>query len=58
MNKFMYVGLILGLIVSIILVKIYDYNDPSMVTIVSCVIGTFMGAAFDNLFKEKDDVEI
>lgn len=55
MNKYMYVGLILGLIVSIVLNKLYTYQNPSMVAVICVVIGTFAGASVDNKFKKKDD---
>lgn len=55
MNKYMYVGLILGLIVSIILNKMHTYQNPSLVTVICVVIGTFAGANVDNKYKKKDD---
>lgn len=55
MNKYMYVGLILGLIVSVILNKFYTYQNPSMVSVICVVIGTFAGASVDNKYKKKDD---
>ena len=55
MNKYMYVGLILGLIVSIVLNKLYTYQNPSMVAVICVVIGTIEGASVDNKFKKKDD---
>ena len=54
MNKFMYVGLIVGLIVSVILLKLYTFENNNMVTIACVVLGTFGGAAVDNQFKNKD----
>lgn len=55
MNKHMYVGLILGLIISIFLNKTYTYQNPSLVTVICVVIGTFVGASVDNKHKKKDD---
>lgn len=55
MNKYMYIGLILGLIVSVILNKMYTYQNPSLVTVICVVIGTFAGASVDNKYKKKDD---
>ncbi|MGO3018960.1 MAG: hypothetical protein ACTIH2_07400 [Anaerococcus sp.] len=55
MNKYMYLGLIFGLIVSVILNKVYTYQNPSMVSVICVVIGTFAGASVDNMYKKKDD---
>lgn len=53
MNKFMYLGLLLGLIISVVLNKLYIYDNPSMVAMICTVIGTFAGAALDNEQKSK-----
>ncbi|MDD7306448.1 MAG: hypothetical protein PUG67_07640 [Peptoniphilaceae bacterium] len=58
MNKYMYVGLIIGLIISIVLNKTYPYQNPSLVTVICVVIGTFAGASLDNKSKKKDDKDM
>lgn len=55
MNKNMYIGLILGLVVSVVLNKMYTYQNPSIVTMICVIIGTFAGANVDNKMKKKDD---
>lgn len=55
MNKYMYVGLLLGLLLSVLLNKFYTYQNPSMVSVVCVVIGTFLGSSVDNKYKMKDD---
>lgn len=60
MNKHMYIGLVFGLIVSIILIKVYPFKDKTLVTVICTVIGTFAGAAVDKAIRkseESDDEE-
>lgn len=52
MNKNMYIGIILGLIISIIINNAYDFPSKEMVSVVCAVIGAFFGASFDNKNKK------
>lgn len=52
MNRNMYIGIIVGLILSIIINKIYNFPSKEMVSVVCAVIGAFMGASIDNKNKK------
>ncbi|MDY3005597.1 hypothetical protein HV819_08705 [Anaerococcus sp. AGMB00486] len=48
MNKNMYIGILLGVIVSVIINNIYDFPSKEMVSVGCAVIGAFLGASCDN----------
>lgn len=53
MNKNMYLGIVGGVIISIILNNAYNFPNKEMVAVVCAVIGTFFGASIDNKFKKS-----
>lgn len=53
MNKNMYLGIIGGVIISIILNNAYNFPNKEMVAVICAVIGAFFGASIDNKFKKQ-----
>lgn len=53
MNKNMYIGIVGGVIISIILNNAYNFQNKEMVSVACAVIGAFFGASIDNKFKKQ-----
>ncbi|WP_270597216.1 hypothetical protein [Anaerococcus vaginalis] len=53
MNKNMYIGIVGGVIISIILNNAYNFPNKEMVAVVCAVIGAFFGASIDNKLKKS-----
>lgn len=53
MNKNMYLGIVGGVIISIILNNAYNFPNKEMVAVVCAVISAFFGASIDNKFKKS-----
>ena len=53
LNKNMYIGIVGGVIISIILNNAYNFPNKEMVSVACAVIGAFFGASIDNKFKKS-----
>lgn len=53
MNKNMYIGIVGGVIISIILNNAYNFSNKEMVSVICAVIGAFFGASIDNKYKKN-----
>lgn len=53
MNKNMYIGIVAGVIISVIINNAYTFNSPEMVSVICAVLGAFFGTSIDNKYKKK-----
>jgi len=53
MNKNMYIGIVAGVIISIIINNAYNFTSPEMVSVICAIAGAFLGASIDNKYKKK-----